>query len=112
MNTALFSDKQIMDLMNDNNNSQDGDHHQKHRVGDNGLESNKEAIFPSYDFQPIRPNASVGIGPNASVGLSHHALDLAGSVNSTAARVWDASDPKPVSASSARVYIPKFSSLS
>ncbi|CAH8271086.1 unnamed protein product [Arabidopsis lyrata] len=95
MNTALFSDKQIMDLMNDNNNSQDGDHHQKHRVGDNGLESNKEAIFPSYDFHPIRPNASVG--------LSHHALDLAGSVNSTAARVWDASDPKPVSASSARV---------
>lgn len=94
MNTALFSDKQIMDLMNDNNDSQDGDH-QKQRVGDNGLESKKETIFPSYDFQPIRPNASVG--------LSHHALDLAGSVNSTAARVWDASDPKPVSTSSARV---------
>jgi hypothetical protein len=84
-----------MDLMNDNsNNSQDGDH-QNYRVGDNGLESKKEAIFPSYDFQPMRPNASAG--------LSHHALDLAGSVNSTAARVWDASDPKPVSASSARV---------
>ncbi|XP_010420094.2 PREDICTED: protein transport protein sec31 [Camelina sativa] len=103
MNTALYSDKQIMDLMNEdntnsNNNSQDGGDHQKHRAGDNnnGLESKKEAIFPSYDFQPIRPNASVG--------LSHHALDLAGSVNSTAARVWDASDPKPVSTSSARSY--------
>ncbi|KAL1205993.1 hypothetical protein V5N11_018068 [Cardamine amara subsp. amara] len=94
-NTALFLDKQIMDLMNDNN-SQDGDH-QKQHVGDNGLEeSKKEPIFPSYDFQPIRPNTSVG--------LSHSALDLAGSVNSTAARVWAASDPKPVSTSSARSY--------
>lgn len=93
MNTALFLDKQIMDLMNDNN-SQDGGDHQKHRVGDNGLESKKEAIFPSYDFQPIRPNPTVG--------LSHSALDLAGSVNSTSARVW-ASDLQPISTSSARV---------
>ncbi|VVB14495.1 unnamed protein product [Arabis nemorensis] len=94
MNTALFLDKQIMDLMNDNN-SQDGGDHQKHRIGDNGLESKKEAIFPSYDFQPIRPNTTVG--------LSHSALDLAGSVNSTASRVW-ASDLQPISTSSARSY--------
>uniref|UniRef100_A0A1J3ECC1 DUF1421 domain-containing protein n=1 Tax=Noccaea caerulescens TaxID=107243 RepID=A0A1J3ECC1_NOCCA len=93
MNTALFLDKQIMDLMNDNN-SQDGDHQRQH-VGDNGLESKKEAIVPSYDFQPIRPNATVG--------LSHSALDLAGSVNSTAARAW-ASDLQPVPTSSARSY--------
>lgn len=92
MNTALFLDKQIMDLMNDNN-SQDGDH-QRQLAGDNGVESKKEAIVPSYDFQPIRPNATVG--------LSHSALDLAGSVNSTAARAW-ASDLQPVPTSSARV---------
>ncbi|CAN8299807.1 unnamed protein product [Cochlearia groenlandica] len=71
MNTALFSDKQVMDLMNDNN-SHDGDH-QNQRVDDNDFESKKESIFPSYDFQPIRPTSS------SSVGLSHSALDLAGS---------------------------------
>ncbi|KAF8096749.1 hypothetical protein N665_0302s0023 [Sinapis alba] len=94
MNTTLFSDKQIMDLMNDNN-SNDGDH-QRSRVGDNGLESKKEAIVPSYDFQPIRPNTTVG--------LSHSALDLAGSVNSAAARVWAAPDSHHVSTTSARSY--------
>ncbi|KAJ4912040.1 hypothetical protein Rs2_06661 [Raphanus sativus] len=94
MNTTLFSDKQIMDLMNDNN-SNDGDH-QRLGVGDNDLASKKEAIVPSYDFQPIRPNSTVG--------LSHSALDLAGSVNSTGARVWGASDVLPVPTSSARSY--------
>ncbi|CAH2072755.1 unnamed protein product [Thlaspi arvense] len=97
MNTApsvLLDKQQLMDLMNDNK-SHDGDH-QSQRVGDNGLESKKEAIVPSYDFQPIRPNATVG--------LSHSALDLAGSVNSTAARGWAASDLQPVSTSSARSY--------
>lgn len=82
-----------MDLMNDNI-SNDGDH-QRSRVDDtNDLVSKKEAIVPSYDFQPIRPNATVG--------LSHSALDLAGSVNSTAARGFTASDFYPVK-SSARV---------
>lgn len=88
-----------MDLMNDNN-SNDGDH-QRLGVGDNDLASKKEAIVPSYDFQPIRPNSTVG--------LSHSALDLAGSVNSTGARVWGASDVLPVPTSSARVRFLKLS---
>ena len=82
-----------MDLMNDTN-SNDGDH-QRSRVDDtNDLVPKKEAIVPSYDFQPIRPNTTVG--------LSHSALDLAGSVNSSAARGFAASDFFPVK-SSARV---------
>ncbi|ESQ49977.1 hypothetical protein EUTSA_v10020517mg [Eutrema salsugineum] len=102
MNTGQFMDKQIMDLssssppssdfidLNNNNttNSHDDDH-QKQRVGDNGLDSNKEEIVPSYDFHPIRPNTTVG--------LSHSALDLAGSTTYTASRVLSASDSKPVS---------------
>ncbi|CAF1885302.1 hypothetical protein YC2023_014051 [Brassica napus] len=95
MNTTRFSDKQIMDLMNDNI-SNDGDH-QRSRVDDtNDLVSKKEAIVPSYDFQPIRPNATVG--------LSHSALDLAGSVNSTAARGFTASDFYPVKSSARQSY--------
>ncbi|CAN8256316.1 unnamed protein product [Cochlearia groenlandica] len=93
MNTALFLDKQIMDLMN-NNNTQNGDH--RFVDDDNDSESKKETMVPSYDFKPIRPNATVG--------LSHSALDLAGSVNSTAAKAWAASDLQPVSISSARSY--------
>ncbi|KFK37621.1 hypothetical protein AALP_AA3G007100 [Arabis alpina] len=96
MNTSSqFMDKQIMDLSSSSSppstdfidlmNTTDDDH-QKHQIG---LESNKEEIVPSYDFQPIRPYTAAG--------LSHSALDLAGS---TSARVWSASDFKPISTSS------------
>ncbi|VVA96052.1 unnamed protein product [Arabis nemorensis] len=107
MNTSSqFMDKQIMDLssssppstdfidlMNNSSDSQEDDH-RKHRIGDNGLESKKEEIVPSYDFQPIRSYTAGG--------LSHSALDLAGSTTSTSARVWSPSDFKPISTSSNR----------
>lgn len=85
------------DLLN-NTDSLEDDHH-KHRIVHNGLDSTKEEIVPSYDFQPIRPPTTVG--------LSHSALDLAGSTTtSSAARVWSASDFKvPSSTSPNRVII-------
>lgn len=106
MNTSSqFTDKQIMDissssppstdfidLMN-NTDSHDDDHQKLTRIGDNGLEE----MVPSYDFQPIRPYTAGG--------LSHSALDLAGSTTSTAARVWSATDFKPISTSFNRVIV-------
>ncbi|EOY02482.1 UBA-like domain DUF1421 - like 3 [Theobroma cacao] len=65
MNTSQFMDKQIMDLTSSSsspphntnkdfidlmNNPQNEDNHNQ----GSGI-SNKEGIFPSYDFQPIRP---------------------------------------------------------
>ncbi|KAL9289966.1 hypothetical protein AtEden1_Chr3g0157041 [Arabidopsis thaliana] len=100
MNTCQFMDKQIMDLSSSSSspstdfidlmNNHDGDDHQKKQViGDNGLDSKKEVIVPSYDFHPIRPTTAAR--------LSHSALDLAGSTT----RVnWSASDYKPVSTTS------------
>lgn len=67
----------FIDLMNNQE--------QKHRISDNGFDSMKEEIVPSYDFQPIRPSTA--------------ALDLAGATTtSTAARV-NYSDFKPISTS-------------
>ncbi|CAH2055377.1 unnamed protein product, partial [Thlaspi arvense] len=99
MNTCQFTEKQIMDLssssppatdfidlMNNTTNS-----HYKLRLGEDGLESSKEEMVPSYDFQPIRHNTAVG--------LSQSALNLAGS---TTATVWSPSDSKPVSTLSNR----------
>ncbi|XP_010551915.1 PREDICTED: actin cytoskeleton-regulatory complex protein PAN1 [Tarenaya hassleriana] len=108
MKTSQFMDKQIMDLSSSSpskdfidlmNNSQDDDH-QKQRSGsiggDNVMDSSKkEAIVPSYDFQPIRPVSTAG--------LSHSALDLAGSANSSVPRVFTP-DSRPVSASPTRSY--------
>ncbi|EFH60534.1 hypothetical protein ARALYDRAFT_477359 [Arabidopsis lyrata subsp. lyrata] len=80
----------FIDLMN----NQDDDHQKKQVIGDDGLDSKKAEILPSYDFHPIRPTT-------AATRLSHSALDLAGSTTtSTAARVhWSASEFKPVSTS-------------
>ncbi|CAE5965746.1 unnamed protein product [Arabidopsis arenosa] len=74
----------FIDLMNNHD-----DDHQV--IGDDGLDSKKEEILPSYDFHPILPTTATR--------LSHSALDLAGSTTtSTPARVhWSASDFKPVS---------------
>ncbi|XP_021891978.1 protein piccolo [Carica papaya] len=108
MNTSHFMDKQIMDLSSSSlsSSSHNGkdfidlmnlpqeENHQRQRsgviddgAGDNGFDSQKEEIMPSYDFQPIRPIS----------GLSQSATNLAGSVNSP--RVWNSADSKPNSAS-------------
>lgn len=112
MNTSHFMDKQIMDLSSSSlsSSSHNGkdfidlmnlpqeENHQRQRsgviddgAGDNGFDSQKEEIMPSYDFQPIRPIS----------GLSQSATNLAGSVNSP--RVWNSADSKPNSASPVRV---------
>ncbi|XWS40706.1 hypothetical protein CRYUN_Cryun17cG0018400 [Craigia yunnanensis] len=73
MNTYQFMDKQIMDLTSSSsssppqntnkdfidlmNHSQNEDNHNQgsgFSAGNNGI-NNKDEIFPSYDFQPIRP---------------------------------------------------------
>ncbi|CAL9219257.1 unnamed protein product [Arabidopsis halleri] len=103
MNNCQFMDKQqIMDLSSSSSppssdfidlmNNHDDDHQKKQVIGDDGVDSKKEEILPSYDFHPIRPTT-------AATRLSHSALDLAGSTTtSTATRVhWSASDFKPVS---------------
>ncbi|KVI02468.1 mediator of RNA polymerase II transcription subunit 15 [Cynara cardunculus var. scolymus] len=70
MNTSQFMDKQIMDLsssQNKNNADKDfmdlnshppqDDHHHHHDVG--GGDDKKDEILPNYDFQPIRPIATL-----------------------------------------------------
>ncbi|XP_022739377.1 vacuolar protein sorting-associated protein 27 isoform X2 [Durio zibethinus] len=86
MNTSQFMDKQIMDLtssssppqstnkdfidlMNHPQNEDDHNHGSGFSTGNNGI-SNKEEIFPSYDFQPIRPVSTSldGAGVNSNPG--------------------------------------------
>ncbi|XWS30385.1 hypothetical protein CRYUN_Cryun24cG0112900 [Craigia yunnanensis] len=96
MNTSQYMDKQIMDLTSSSSSSppqntnkdfidlmnhpRDEDNHNQGSgfgAGNNGI-NNKEEVFPSYDFQPIRPVST--------------SLDDAG-VNSNS-RSWSSIDSK------------------
>ncbi|XP_022752236.1 zinc finger CCCH domain-containing protein 41-like [Durio zibethinus] len=97
MNTSQFMDKQIMDLTSSSSSSppqntnkdfidlmnhpQDEDNHNQSSgfgSANNGI-NNKEEIFPSYDFQAIRPVST--------------SLDAAG-VNNNNLRSWSSIDSK------------------
>ena len=107
MNTTSYMDKQVMDLskgsstqskdfidlMNHPEEEEDGQ--SGHGGTGNGIDK-KEEIFPSYDFQPIRPVAGLGGSPQSpNFDLTHN---LGGS-----ARSWNSSESKPKSAAPFRV---------
>ncbi|XVE84010.1 hypothetical protein DITRI_Ditri16bG0134500 [Diplodiscus trichospermus] len=96
MNASQYMDKQIMDLTSSSppqntnqdfidlmNHPQDEDNHNQGSgfgAADKGIDS-KEEIFPSYDFQPIRPVST--------------SLDAAGVNSNNNPRSWSSIDSKP-----------------
>lgn len=107
MNTTSYMDKQVMDLskgssthskdfidlMNHPQEEEDGQ--SGHGGTGNGIDK-KEEIFPSYDFQPIRPVAGVGVSPQSPNFDSAHGLG-------GSARSWNSAESKPKTASPIRV---------
>ncbi|XVF58019.1 hypothetical protein PTKIN_Ptkin07bG0028700 [Pterospermum kingtungense] len=68
------TNKDIIDLINHPQNEDNHDRGSGFGASNNGVD-NKEVIFPSYDFQPIRPVSTAGVNNNTNNPTSWGSID-------------------------------------
>lgn len=94
--------KDFIDLMNHPHQEEEEEEENQSGHGGSGNGINKkDEIFPSYDFQPIRPIASAGAGLGGGSSQSPN-LDATPSIGGST-RAWNSGDSMPKTAALIRV---------